>query len=91
VSGHFALLQGWPDFFAHGPNSKIKNSTGRTPKFLLIFRPKIYLFKVFSNKMVSKSSLQRPQKMFGGPQFGHVALVFPIGELTFGSPKLVLK
>ena len=37
-----------------------------------MFKPKGDLLKVFSYKMVSKSSLQGPQKMFGGPQLGHV-------------------
>ncbi len=48
-----------------------KNEKLRGPhmkKVKLIFKPKKDLFKVFFYKMVSKNS----QKLFGGPQFGHV-------------------
>jgi hypothetical protein len=70
--------RGGQTFLFTGQIQKIKSNSGLKKKFHSFLSQKRYVFKVFSYKMVYKSSFQGPQKMFGGPhaargpQFGHV-------------------
>jgi hypothetical protein len=77
------LVKFWPKFlglnesiyqdFVRGPNSKDKKLLGPHIKsFTHFYSEKRTIQGIFLQNGVPKSSLQGPQKMFGGPQFGHV-------------------
>jgi hypothetical protein len=79
---HRLYTRGGQTFLLAGQIQTIKSIAGLKnipKKNIAYFKPKTGQIKVFSYKIMTKidiySSLKGPQKMFGGPQFGHACSI----------------